>query len=365
MKCFAVVAAWVGMLVGAGICHAHGVETGYTYVTVAPGRLDVTVAFNLADLAVHRPMDRDQDQRLGSEELEAAGRDLSAFTAAHFTVAVNGAPIALEPQPVRLTADASGQEFFQVPFIARLSAPAHEVAVTADVGLFETFQQTYTNLVVLTGSDGQVQQAPLSLQQPTLSFALGVPASRTASAVRFLRLGIQHIFLGYDHIMFLIALLAFGGRLLTLVKIVSAFTIAHSITLILAALQVVHLPPRLIESAIALSIIYVAAENFFLTRADHRWMITFLFGLVHGFGFANVLRELGLPATGLIASLLSFNVGVEFGQLTIVALLWPVMQWVARQRFHRAAVAAVSGVILLCGLGWFLERACGLRLMPF
>jgi hypothetical protein len=164
----------------------------------------------------------------------------------------------------------------------------------------------------------------------------------------FIRLGIEHIFLGYDHIMFLLALLLLGGRFWTLVKIVTAFTIAHSITLIAAALQWVSLPSRFIETGIALSIAYVAAENFWAKRADHRWIITFLFGLVHGFGFANVLTQLGLPSKGLVASLLAFNVGVEAGQVAIVSVLFPV-----------------SSVILAFGLGWAIERSFDLSFMPF
>ena len=180
----------------------------------------------------------------------------------------------------------------------------------------------------------------------------------------FTELGVEHIFLGYDHIMFLLALIVIGGRMRSLVKIVTAFTIAHSITLILAAQEILVLPDRLIEAGIALSIAYVAAENFWLKTAGHRWMLTFVFGLVHGFGFANVLRQLGLPDQGLIASLLAFNVGVEIGQIVIVALLFPPIAWAARSRYHRRVVLVVSAVIFLFGVGWLVERVFGLTYMP-
>ena len=173
------------ILAGAGICRAHGVETGYTYVTVAPERLEVTVAFNLSDLAAHRPLDRDQDQRLSPEELDAGGRDLSAYAAAQFTVTVDGHPAALQPQPSRLIQDAAGQEFLHVPFAAPLARPPREVAVSAGLGLFDAFGSAYTNLIVLTGSDGQVQQGMLSLQERTHTFALGGRVSPAGQARRW------------------------------------------------------------------------------------------------------------------------------------------------------------------------------------
>ena len=126
----------------------------------------------------------------------------------------------------------------------------------------------------------------------------------------FFLLGIEHILTGYDHLLFLLALILRGGNLWSLFKIITAFTIAHSITLALAALNIVMLPERLVEATIALSIAYVAAENLFMRKAvSHRWAVSFLFGLVHGFGFSNVLRELGLPKEGLLWSLLNFNLG--------------------------------------------------------
>jgi hypothetical protein len=175
---------------------------------------------------------------------------------------------------------------------------------------------------------------------------------------------VEHIWIGYDHIMFLLALIIIGSRLGPLVKIVSAFTVAHSITLILATLEWVVLPQRLVESGIALSIAYVAAENLWLRDTRHRWILTFGFGLVHGFGFANVLRDLGLPSEGLIVSLLAFNVGVEIGQVTIVVLLLPLILWLSVQSFHERVVQLASALILLFGLGWLVERVFDLSYMP-
>jgi hypothetical protein len=143
-----------------------------------------------------------------------------------------------------------------------------------------------------------------------------------------------------------------------LFKIITAFTIAHSITLALAALNIVMLPERLVEATIALSIAYVAAENLFMRKAvSHRWAVSFLFGLVHGFGFSNVLRELGLPKEGLIWSLLNFNLGVETGQAVAVLIAVPILFWLRKFKWEPRAVVAMSVAVLAVGLVLFVERA--------
>jgi hypothetical protein len=157
------------------------------------------------------------------------------------------------------------------------------------------------------------------------------------------------------------------------IKIVTSFTVAHSITLILAALDVVSLPSRLIETGIAATIVYVALENIWLLRrgsaqepsaTSHRWKLTFFFGLIHGFGFANVLRELGLPTVGLVRCLLAFNVGVEAGQIVIAIALLPLAMLLAHWRHGARVAMAISGLLALFGAGWLLDRAFNLELMP-
>ena len=188
--------------------------------------------------------------------------------------------------------------------------------------------------------------------------------SRWSQLAGFFRLGVEHIFLGYDHILFLLSLIVVC-KFRDLVKIVTAFTVAHTITLILATLAYVQLPGRLVETAIAATIVYVALENFWIREGGRRWMLTFVFGLIHGFGFAGVLRELGLPKLGLVRSLLAFNVGVEVGQLAIVLLLFPLAAGVARWKYGKYAQWAISGAIAVCGLCWCVDRALGLGFMPF
>lgn len=193
-------------------------------------------------------------------------------------------------------------------------------------------------------------------RETTITVSEAPHASRGAGS--FFPLGIEHILTGYDHLLFLLALMLRGGGLWSLLKIITAFTIAHSITLALAALDIVVLPGALVESIIALSIAYVALENLLPRYAvSRRWAVSFLFGLVHGFGFSSVLREIGLPKENLVLSLLNFNLGVEAGQLTVVLLVVPVLMRLRSRKWEPSLVATVSGVILAVGLALFVERA--------
>jgi hypothetical protein len=200
----------------------------------------------------------------------------------------------------------------------------------------------------------------------TSQFAFGTEArearvsldGRRRGAASFVLLGIEHILTGWDHLLFLLVLLLRGGGWLSLLRIVTAFTLAHSATLALAALDVVTLPDRLVESVIALSIALVAAENLlFRSLVARRWLVSFGFGLVHGFGFSSVLREVGLPTQGLVLSLLGFNIGVELGQALVVAVALPALALLRRTRWEPRVVRIASLATLLVGAALFLERA--------
>jgi hypothetical protein len=203
--------------------------------------------------------------------------------------------------------------------------------------------------------NGTLHEAILDSRTPDAHFA-GVETTNLQTFWRFLRLGIEHIFTGYDHLAFLLGLLVATSTLGSLVKIVTSFTIAHSITLALATFNVVILPARLTESLIALSIGYVAAENLLDFRAMKRYYITFLFGLVHGFGFSSVLREMDLPKSSLALSLFSFNAGVEIGQITFVLLIFPLVQDLVSSGWKRLKPAVSIGVACLA-VYWFVQRA--------
>jgi hydrogenase/urease accessory protein HupE len=205
--------------------------------------------------------------------------------------------------------------------------------------------------------------------QPALTQSTEPPRQQTRHTIaesmwRFFKMGVEHIFIGYDHICFLIALIVVS-RFRDVVKIVTSFTVAHSITLILAALDVVRLNSRLVETCIAATIVYVAVENLWVKDTRHRWLLTFFFGLVHGFGFANVLREMHLPREGLIRCLLSFNVGVEVGQLAIATLLLPLAYGLKHWKYGPWAAKGISLGLAAFGLAWFIDRAFAIGFMPF
>ncbi|MFM7657927.1 MAG: HupE/UreJ family protein [Burkholderiaceae bacterium] len=176
----------------------------------------------------------------------------------------------------------------------------------------------------------------------------------------FFILGIEHIVTGYDHLLFLLALVLCGGGLLSLLKIITAFTVAHSLTLGAAALSLITPPAAAVEAVIALSIAYVAFENLFPRFAiSRRWTVSFLFGLVHGFGFSSVLAEIGLPRDSLLWSLLNFNLGVEAGQLAAILITVPVLIYLRKTSWEPIVVRRLSQLVLVVGMVLFAERIVG------
>ncbi|HEY6403235.1 MAG TPA: HupE/UreJ family protein, partial [Blastocatellia bacterium] len=188
--------------------------------------------------------------------------------------------------------------------------------------------------------------------------ALQISQSRPHAFWGFFPLGIEHILLGFDHLAFLFALLIAGGTMREAAKIITSFTVAHSITLALATLEAIIIPANVVEPLIAASIIYVGLENILRRRIERRWILTFAFGLIHGFGFASALRDLGVGAgVKAVAPLLSFNFGVEIGQVAIAALVLPLI-WKLRRhpRFAIRYVPACSVMVALAGVYWLIER---------
>ena len=215
---------------------------------------------------------------------------------------------------------------------------------------------TEAQRVGLEPSPGQVMIFPgdamIDLSQPLLT--------PWEMAPKFLYAGVEHIMTGYDHLCFLLAVVLWASNAWPVIKIVTAFTVSHSITLSLAALQVVNLPSAWTEIAIALSIIYVAVENFFTRKVDGRWRDTFLFGFIHGFGFASGLIELGVPQRAIVPALASFNIGVETGQIGVVLVVIPLLVLIDRAVFkgrrNPRLVQVCSGIIACFGAYWLLVR---------
>jgi hypothetical protein len=247
---------------------------------------------------------------------------------------------------------------------------------------FFEIDDMHRNLVVVehnwrTGTFGNERQVSLVLspQEPTQSIDL-TSASIWRGFLALIRLGVWHIWIGLDHILFLVALILpsvlqrdgrrwqpaarFRTSLIKIVTIVSFFTIAHTITLSLAALGVVHLPSSLIETFIAVSIAAAAFHNLWPVTRINEAAIAFGFGLFHGFGFATVLGQLGLGRDHLVLSLLGFNLGVEIGQLAIISAIFPLLFLVRRLRVYQFAMRAASVALIAIGLLWAAERSMGI-----
>jgi hydrogenase/urease accessory protein HupE len=182
---------------------------------------------------------------------------------------------------------------------------------------------------------------------------------------QFVPLGIEHILTGYDHIAFLLGIIVIELSIREILKIITAFTIAHSVTLLLAALEIVRLNSRLVESVIAFSICYVALENIFRKKVHYRWLITFGFGLVHGFGFASALKELIIGKSNLLLSVVSFNMGVETGQLMLFFVMLPILYLLKKQIGYRLVTVGASAGVFVTGFAWLIERVFRLKLLWF
>jgi hydrogenase/urease accessory protein HupE len=297
-----------------------------------------------------------QSDRVDPMLVAASAAPIIAYVTAH--IAVTGADgKACVPGTANLVSDGDG-----VIFRNRFSC--------RDVGGDIVYRSTVltdadpaARQVVLIGEGDNAPQALLDAADATVT--LSAPAPPLLSTLkRYLVTGIEHIFLGYDHIAFLVAVVLWARRLLPVIKIVTAFTVAHSITLSLATLNVVVIPGAIVEPAIAASIVYVAMENFFTRNIDRRWRITFAFGLIHGFGFASALREMGLPTNAVAPALAAFNIGVEIGQVAIVSIVIPALMAFDRliafgspkPTRDATLVYALSALITVLGGYWFLSR---------
>jgi hydrogenase/urease accessory protein HupE len=276
-------------------------------------------------------------------------------------LAINGtAKAAPEPKPeaVSLAASASAATADHAARHRKIAAPFYGAAKIS----------TGTHGVSTAGLKSSASSPGASYPRSAQTCSSpGQPAARSVwSAVgQFLVLGIEHILTGYDHIAFLLALIVIGLSLKEVLKTITAFTTAHSITLLLAALRIVSLNSRFVESAIALSICYVAAENLFRQEVNYRWLVTFGFGLVHGFGFASALQELIVGRANLLLSVVSFNMGVEIGQLMIISVMLPVLYLLKKQFQFRIISTGVSAAIFLVGFTWLIERVFDLKVLTF
>jgi hypothetical protein len=285
---------------------------------------------------------------------------LAGIVAQHIAVLADGNPCV--PLPGTVQPPLPGRSSVVIVIHYACAAPVRTLTLRDSLsGAFGRDHHTLANIEW----SGRTEQVLFDPDRPEAHFVIGdpppgMPAANPAGdgALGFFRLGVEHILTGFDHVLFVFALMLRGGRIISLLGIVTAFTVAHSITLGLSVLGIVNPPGWLVEPLIAASIAYVACENIFLERApSRRWLVSLLFGLVHGFGFAGALLELELPRETLFPSLLFFNLGVEAGQAIIIAVLFPALLLLSRFQWKQRAVTVISTVVLAAAIGLLAERA--------
>ncbi|MGE3402107.1 MAG: HupE/UreJ family protein [Vicinamibacterales bacterium] len=329
---------------------AHPAPFSYIDLVIRDQVIDGSVVVHIYDVAhdLNVPQERLLEQGFLDEQRVAIG----ALLGPRFNIRADGRLMV----PDWGTAEPMApQQAIRLRF--RLAA-ARPGSLTLQPSLFpyDPLHQSFVNVYEDTALR---QQFVFSQSSTARTYFAGTTQGAMAVMRTFIPSGIEHILIGPDHILFLVGLLLLGGTWTALVRIVTAFTIGHSITLSLAALEIVSPPARLIEPAIALSIVFVGADNLVRGQGrDVRAWIALVFGLVHGFGFAYVLREFGLPREALGWSLFSFNVGVEIGQLGIVLVVASALAATRRWNVAVAQKVAYAGSVVVIGAGayWFVQR---------
>lgn len=336
---------------------AHDPGLSATDVRVSAEKIVAEVSFASLDLERIQHIDLNDDGVLSDQELKSAAPELRGFAGKLLDIECDRRKIELQNFSVVMRDGNSVHFLLEFPTATRC-----ELQISASVlaDLPRGHKQYFS---IRDQQDKLLVERMLSAEAPTLTIDLRATHafnSLRESALRFVTLGIEHILTGYDHLAFLLAVLLAGGSLRSNAKIITSFTVAHSITLALSTLGVVSLSARVVEPLIAASIVFVGIENLVRRQLAARWLVTFGFGLIHGLGFASALRDLGIGATGVGAAaipLLSFNLGVELGQVAIAALVLPLVWHFQRTpTFVLKYAPSLSLLITLAGAYWFITR---------
>lgn len=333
--------------------HAHPIPFSYLDLRINAGQIEGTLVAHIVDLAHDLNLESPEtllDARVAESKKDA----IAELVRARLTMLADGQPIGLELLRVEPLPD---RQALSCQLSLNTNRKPGVLRIQCALFPYDPQHQTFLN-VYEEGS--LVHQEIFTQDYQIFVYRAGDRQGWISVVKEFIPAGIYHIFTGPDHVLFIVGLLLMGGSLMRLLSIVTAFTIAHSITLSLAALNLVNPSPRLIEPAIALSIIYVGVDNLMVgkTGRDMRAWIAFFFGFVHGFGFAGVLREFGLPREALGWSLFSFNFGVEIGQACIVVVVASLLAAIRNrnQELARRILKVGSVCVILAGTYWFIQR---------
>jgi hypothetical protein len=361
---------------------AHKPSDSYLTMRGAPDGDDISVRWDIAlrDLDYVLELDRDGNGALTWGEVRQRTNDITRYATGHLQLSAGDKACPWESTgPMQLDKHSDGT-------YAVLSLTAHCESLSrglkARYSLLFDVDPSHRGLIrwIAPGS-ARSQALVFSTDSAQQTLALE-PQGAWQTLKQYVVDGIWHIWMGYDHILFLLSLLlpavlvrvgnqwepapSFRRSLFEVLKVVTAFTLAHSITLSLAALGLISLPSRLVESTIAASVVFAALNNLKGTIEKRRWLMAFVFGLVHGFGFASVLVDLGLPKDALVLALVGFNSGVEVGQMAIVVAFVPIAFWLRTTRFYRKGVLTVGSIaVALIASWWFIQRAFDIQGGPF
>ena len=402
--------------------HAHKASDAYVTLRVDGATVDARIDIALRDLDRDLDLDTNADDQLSWQEVRTRWADIASLARAGIRLSADGArctPEAADAPATEANAPALTQHSDGTYAVLRAqwqcTAPVRQLSV--DYQLFAKTDPTHRGIARVARADASAMQlavlspgngwhrfrlpalpvaasaavapaTPVPVAQPGADAAAAEDAP-PSSFLGFVREGVHHILIGYDHILFLLSLLLpavwirsavadprtgvsrtrwipsnnLKLALANVLKVVTAFTVAHSITLALSVLDIVNPPSRWVESIIAASVVLAALNNIWPVISEARWKLTFVFGLVHGFGFASALKDAGLAKGALVGPLVGFNVGVEIGQLCIVALVLPIAWSLRGTRTYRGAFAGSSLAIAgVAGL-WLVQRAFDLSLI--
>ena len=353
---------------------AHKPSDSYLTIHGDAGSADLAVRWDIAlrDLDYVLELDRDGNGQLTWGEVRTRADDITKYATGHLELSADGKACEWQTAgPMQLDHHSDGT-YAVLSLQARCGNLVNGLAMKYSL-LFDV-DPTHRGLVQWIAPGGLASQ-PLVFSKDSDRQALELKAPSAWETLRqYIVEGVWHIWLGYDHILFLLSLLlpavlvrekshwepatSLKRSLIEVLKVVTAFTLAHSVTLSLAVLGFVSLPSRFVESTIAASIIFAALNNLRGSIEKKRWVMAFAFGLIHGFGFASALADLGLPKGALALALVGFNLGVEVGQMAIVSAFVPVAFWLRTTTFYRRWFMPIGSIVIaLVALYWFAQRA--------